>query len=244
MKHRIEQILVAVSYVVVLTFNYLAASGRLNGIDTAAISDRYATQLTPAGYAFAIWSLIYVGLGAYVVYQALPSNASRVPVSKTRFPFILSCAANSAWLVCWHFDLIPLSLLIMFILLAILAYLSYSVRNVSDAAHMFLLKAPFNLYFGWITVASIVNAAITLVYLGVSSSATWAPAAGAALIIAAAVIGTVLRFRLAAFWYPMAIAWGATGIAVKQSGNTPVVVAAAIAVIVLLFVALWGAVKD
>jgi len=244
MKYRIEQVFVVLSYLVVLAFNYLAATGKLNGIDTAAISDRYATQLTPAGYAFAIWSLIYVGLGAYVVHQAMPSNASGGPIAKTRIPFILSCAANAGWLLCWHYDLIPLSLVIMFALLAILAYLSNLVRHVTEAKQLFLLKAPFNLYFGWITVASIVNAAITLVYLGVSPSAGWAPAAGAALILAATALGMFIRFRLTAFWYPMAIAWGATGIAVKQSGNTPIVVAAAIAVIILLFVALWGAVKD
>lgn len=244
MKHRLEQLLVIISFVAVLCFNYLAATGSLNGISTAAISDRYATQLTPAGYAFTIWSLIYFGLAAYVVYQAFPKNLASGFAAKVRIPFILSCAANSAWLVAWHYDLIALSLVVMVILLVTLGYISVALTDISETSDLVLVKAPFNLYFGWVTVAAIVNTAIALVSAGVDSQASWAPAAGAALIIAATIVGTFVRFRLGAFWYPMAIAWGATAIAIKQSGNTPIVVAAAIAVIVLLFAALWGAVKD
>ncbi len=241
---RIKQLLVIAAFIVVAIFNYLAATGYLNGTDTAAISSRYPTELTPAGYAFSIWSLIYLGLAAFVVFQALPSKVSHPIASAVRIPFVISCAANSAWLVAWHYDLIPLSLLLMFCLLAILAIINIKVAGATTGPDLITVKAPFNLYFGWVTVAAVVNVTITLVAAGYETNAGWAPAAGSVLILIAAALGVFLRFRLNAFTYPLAIAWGTTAIAVKQSGNTPIVVSAAIALIVLLFGSLWGAVKD
>ena len=109
---------------------------------------------------------------------------------------------------------------------------------------MLFVRMPFNLYFGWVTVATILNATIVLVYLGYNASSGYGPALGAALVAVATVFGVFIRFRLNAFAYPLAIAWAVTAIAVKQSGNTPIVVAAAVSVVILLFVALWGAVRD
>lgn len=244
MNQKILQLASAVAFAVVLVFNFLAATGRINETDTGAISDRYPTQLTPAGYAFTIWSLIYLGLAAFAVYQVLPSNRDRGPLGRIRFLFLISCAANVGWLVSWHYDLIPLSLVFMLALLVSLLLISDASSKLSDTRDVLFVSAPFNLYFGWVTVAAIVNASIALVATGTEPMERTGSLLGAALILAAAAIGTFVRFRLNAFLYPIAIAWGVTAIAIKQSGNTPIVAAAAVAVIVLLFGALWGAVKD
>jgi hypothetical protein len=66
------------------------------------------------------------------------------------------------------------------------------------------------------------------------SSAT---AIGTALIIAAAAIALVERIVLGNFVFPLAIAWGLTAIAIKQSGNTPIVVAAAFGTVACLVTA-------
>jgi hypothetical protein len=44
--------------------------------------------------------------------------------------------------------------------------------------------------------------------------------------------------------YPLALAWGITAIAIKQSGNTLLVATCAFAMMTLLFFAFWGYVKD
>ncbi|MCO6510141.1 MAG: tryptophan-rich sensory protein [Aridibacter famidurans] len=244
MKDRLLQIASVAAFVSVLIFNYLAATGILNDTDTGAVSDRYPTQITPAGYAFSIWSLIYLGLLLFVVYQALPSNRSKEPLKSIRIPFIVNCAANCAWLAAWHYDLMALSVALMLTILATLALISIRVSASATNSLVLMVRAPFNLYFGWITVATIANITIFLVSAGIDPRSNWGSYAGAALILAASVIGVFVRFRLNAFAYAMAIAWGITAIAVKQSGNTPIVVAAAAGVVVLLFVALWGVVKD
>lgn len=244
MKDRLLQIASVAAFISVLIFNYLAATGILNDTDTGAISDRYPTQITPAGYAFSIWSLIYLGMLLFVIYQALPSSRTKQVFQQIRTLFIANCIANCAWLTAWHYDLMALSVALMLTILGTLAVISVRARACATTSEILLIRAPFNLYFGWITVATIANVTILLVSLGVEPQTAFGSYTGAALILVASAIGVFIRFRLNAFAYAMAIAWGITAIAVKQSGNTPVVVAAALGVVVLLFVALWGLVRD
>jgi len=49
----------------------LANALPLNGQTTGEISDRFQVYFVPAGYVFAIWFVIYLGLIAFAVYQAL-----------------------------------------------------------------------------------------------------------------------------------------------------------------------------
>ena len=243
MNEKIRQILVIVSTLGVIVVNFLAATGKVNDKTTGELSDKYFTQITPAGYAFSIWSLIYLGLIAFTIYQALPAQTDNRIFKKIRPVYIINALANCGWILAWHYELVPLSLLIMLILLGTLIYINLAVLNAETTAEIITTKVPFNIYLGWITLATILNAAITLVYFNVEFSPTLTSFAGACLILFAAVAGCFLRFKLAAAFYPLTLAWGITAIAVKQSGDTIVVVASAVAVIALLLAALAGYIK-
>lgn len=236
MNDRLKPILVIVATAGVIIFNYLAAAGYLGGIDTGAISDKYPTRITPAGYAFAIWSLIYLGLIAFSVYQALPRNAERFRSLRT--VYILSCAANCAWLYFWHAEAILVCLLVIFILLGALAVINVQLRKTETIGEFWLARMPFGIYFGWVTAATILNATIALVYLNVRVSDSATNFLGAGLILIAAALGVLIRFKLTNYFYPLAIAWALTAIAVKQSGQTLVVASAAVGVIACLLAAL------
>lgn len=245
MNEKVRQILVIVATAGVICVNYLAATGVVNGKTTGELSDKYMTQITPAGYAFgAIWSLIYLGLIAFSIYQALPANEDNRIFKRIRTIYIVNCLANCAWIYAWHYELIPLSILIMLVMLGTLAFINVVLIRADSTAEIVTAKVPFNIYFGWITVATILNATITLVYFGIQFPENTASILGAILILVATAIGVFLRFKISSFFYPIAIAWGLTGIAVKQSGDTIVVVASAIGVISLLIAALAGFVKD
>ena len=61
------------AFVLTIIVNGLAGSITLiGGKTTAGISNLYPTLITPAGYVFAIYGVIYILLGVFVVYQALP----------------------------------------------------------------------------------------------------------------------------------------------------------------------------
>ncbi len=66
----------------------------IGGKTTVQVSDAYPTLVTPAGYVFSIWSVIYVLLGFFVIAQALPRDSARVFREKIGWLFILSCVLN------------------------------------------------------------------------------------------------------------------------------------------------------
>lgn len=232
---RIKQILVVIATIGVIIFNWLAATGRL-GVSTSAVSDKYPTQITPAGYAFAIWSLIYLGLIAFSLYQALPKNIEKL--NNLRRVYILSCVANCAWLYFWHQEMVVICVAVIFLLLGTLAFINVKLKTTENVTDFWLVKFPFGLYFGWVTVATILNATIALVSLNFQTTSSIANILGAILILTATVLGVIIRFKLNNVFYSLAIAWALTAIAVKQSGQTLIVASAAIGVIVLLITTL------
>lgn len=233
---RIKQILVIVATFGVIFVNYLAAGGYINNKTPEVVSDKYPTLLTPSGYAFAIWSLIYFGLAAFSIYQALPKNAGRF--AKIRTVYILNCAANCAWIYLWHYEQILASLAVMFVLLGTLVFINVKLLTTESVTEYWLTRVPFNVYFGWITVATILNFTVSLVYLNVKTSDFTTSILASILIIATTLLGIIIRFKLVNVAYPITIAWALTAIAVKQSGQTTIVVCAAFCVIALLVSAL------
>lgn len=244
MNSRIFKILVPVATVAVLVVNYLATTGAINGRDPKFVSDAYPTGITPAGYAFTIWSIIYLGMIGFSVFQLLPSRDPEPKLGKVRLFYLLLSAANIGWIFSWHYDLIPLSMVMMIILLFSLLMINLELKSVGTTRSKLLARIPFSIYFGWVTVATLLNAAILLVYLGVSVAPGTASIAGALVIAFVTLIGSILRFKLKSMAYPITIAWGITAIAVKQSGDTIVVSTCAFAMMTLLFFAFWGYVKD
>jgi benzodiazapine receptor len=228
---RIRSILVLAATIGVIIFNWLAATGRL-GSDTGAISDKYPTMLTPAGYAFSIWSLIYLGIVAFSLYQLIPANLARF--RSVRSFYIFSCALNCAWLYFWHREQIAVCFAVILALAINLFVICYLLRDPESTADTWAAKAPFGIYFGWVTAATLVNFTILLKYWNVSLSPSTGTVLAVSLILLAAGLAVAVRWKLTNYFYPLAIAWALTAIAVKQSGQTAIVAAAAIGVVACL----------
>ncbi|MER2010564.1 MAG: tryptophan-rich sensory protein, partial [Psychrobacillus sp.] len=45
--------------ILTLGVNFLGGTGRINNLSQGDVSDMYNTLLTPAGFTFSIWSVIY-----------------------------------------------------------------------------------------------------------------------------------------------------------------------------------------
>ena len=221
-----------VAFVLTVLVNGLAGSTTiLGGKNTAQISDAYPTLITPAGYVFSIWGVIYVLLGVFVVFQALPSEKGKDYQKRISWLFVLSSLLNIAWLFLWQFEHLGLSVVLMFLLLAslIAIYLRLDIgKSAVSLREKLAFHAPFSVYLGWITIASIANVAVTLVSVnwdgfGIGQE-TWAILIIAvALLIALLVVAT--RRDVA---YGLVIIWALVGIAVNQSGNQNIVMIAEI----------------
>ena len=233
---RFRSYLVPLATIGTIAFNWLAATGRVNGTTPGEISDKYPTPITPAGYAFSIWSLIYLGMIAFSIYQTLPANATRF--KNIRSLYILTCALNCGWIYMWHSDQIAICLLLITLLAVCLFLINLNLKSTEGMGEYWFAKAPFGIYFGWVTAATLVNFAVLLVHWNVNISAgswTWI---GVGLILFATALGILIRMRLNNYLYPLAIAWALTAIGVKQSGQTLIVVATAIGTIACLIATL------
>jgi hypothetical protein len=213
-----------------IAFNWLAASGRIGGITPDVISDHHPIPLTPAPYVFTIWSLIYLGLIAFSILQVMPAYVARFRAIRSLY--IFSAALNCAWLYFWLTDQTVICLVILAALFAVLMTINAKLRTVETAAEYWLVKGPFGLYFGWVSVALFLNLAIVLSQFGLAAGTMYIIAI--VFVVIATGLGIAARVGLADYFYPLAVAWGLTAIAVKQSGNTAIVVTCAFAVIACL----------
>jgi hypothetical protein len=226
-----------VSFIFTVIVNSLAGSTTIiGGKNTAQISDSNPTLITPAGYVFSIWGVIYILLGIFVVFQALPSEKGKDYQKRIGFFFILSSLANIVWLFLWQNELLGFSVVLMFLLLASLVtiYIRLEIgKSLVSLRERLTVHLPFSVYLGWITIASIANVATTLV------SVNWngfgiAPETWATLIIISALLIALLviatRKDLA---YGLVIIWALVGIAVKQSGHQNIVMIAEISAIIV-----------
>ena len=236
---RVKQFLVIVATFAVISVNYLAGIGYINDKTPAEISDKFPSLLTPAGYAFAIWSLIYSGLIVFSIYQALPAQTANPRFQKIRTVYLLNCAANCAWIFLWHHERIWAALGVIFIILATLVFINVSLKNKDDAFETWTTRVPFGLYFGWVTVATVLNFTLALVSSGVSAPGSTAAILASVIIAATTILGIVIRLKLSTAAYAVAVAWALTAIAVKHGGETMLVVCAAFGVIALLVAAIF-----
>jgi benzodiazapine receptor len=231
------QSLNVLAFAVTVIVNALASSLALNGRTTAEVSDLYFTLVTPAGYVFSIWGVIYVLLLIFAVFQALPSQREKPFLQQISVLFILSSVFNVSWLFLWHYDQIVLSVALMFALLATLIaiYMRLGIGKTSATLkEKAFVHLPFSVYLGWITVASIANVASALVSIqwngfGLAND-TWAVLVIAvALLITLTVIAT--RKDVA---YSLVLVWALVGIAVNQSGYQNIVMAAEISALIII----------
>lgn len=235
MNDKLQPILVITATVGMIIFNFFAATGKLGGVATNVVSDNNPTFITPASYAFTIWSLIYLGCTAFSIYQALPSQLNRF--RRIRRAYIISCAANCAWLYFWSLEMVAVCLVVIVILLATLAFINSTLIKTETNGEYWFAKFPFGIYFGWVTAATVLNVAILVVSRGVKVADSTAMMIGAGLLLFTAALGVIIRIKLVNYFYPLALAWAITAIAIKQSGKTLIVAAAAVAVVACLIAA-------
>lgn len=240
-KDLLRQALVVIALVITIGLNGLANALPINGQTTGDVANRFPTFFTPAGYVFSIWGLIYVGLIAYAVFQALPGQRSNQKLRTIAPLFLLSSVANCAWLLLWHYNFITLSMVAMLLLLVTLIAI-YTQLDIggpkTSTSERWLVDAPFRVYLGWITVATIANATVVLYNLGWNGWGIDGPTWGALLVVVATVIGGAIVLKRGDWAYGSVLVWAFVGLFVKYS-DTPILslTAATMAgVVVLLMV--------
>jgi benzodiazapine receptor len=225
------------AFVFVIIINSLANGLPIGGQTTGEVSAKYPSLFTPAGFTFSIWGLIYLALAVFIIYQALPAQRSNDKLAGIGMLFKLNCLANAVWIFAWHYNQLWLSVLLMAGILGTLIQI-FRALGPGDS---WLVRFPFSLYTGWITVATIANISALQIDMGWDAAGltaiqwTWLK-----LAIAGAIGATVIG-NTRDIVYIGVIAWAAYGIYSKQ-GATPEVAGAAITLsLVAVLLALYTA---
>lgn len=246
-KNTVRQVLVLLAVVAMIAVNAAANAIPLNGQTTGEISDRFEVFFVPAGYVFSIWGLIYLGMLAYAAYQALPTQATNPDLGGIGNLFVLSSAANIAWIFLWHYEFFPLTLVAMLALLGVLIaiYQRLDIGRARVSSTMkWLVHVPFSIYLGWITVATIANVTSLLYFLewdgwGISPEA-WT----LIMLAAAVVIGAAVSVTKGDVAYAAVLIWAFAGIAVKHEDTAMVATAAWFAAAITAGLMLAGAFRS
>ena len=208
------------TYVLVVIVNALAGSTTLiGGKVTADISDANFTLVTPAGYVFSIWGVIYVLLGAFVIYQLLPANRTKYFQKQVSWLFIASNLLNVLWLFAWQYEQLVLSVLIMLLLLVslIMIYLRINDgREKGSLGEKLAVRLPFSVYLGWITIATIANISAMLVSINWDGFGIGPEIWAAVVILVALLIAVLMAMTRRDIAYELVIIWAFIGIAMNQ----------------------------
>lgn len=228
-------------YLGTIAVNVLAATLPPGGNSTGAISDKYHTSITPAGYAFSIWGLIYLLLAGFIVYQFRSPPASRKLLISISLPFIISCAANMTWLLLWHHLQIELSLAAMLVLLISLMVIYRRTAGLASptSGQRWLVQLPFSIYLGWISVATIVNVSIVLHKNGWDGFGLSDTAWAVIMLGIGALLAVLVSYPYRNWAYPLVFVWAYAAIAVEQQDSSRVYMTALILAALLLAYTVW-----
>jgi len=245
----IRQIAVWVSVIATIVVNGLANALPINNQMTGDIANQYKGEnlWLPAGYVFSIWGLIYLGLIAYAIYQSLPRQRENPRLRRIGWPFVISCLANIIWLLFFHYIQFPLSMVAMLALLAALIAIYLLLgRRGSDvpAGERWAVHLPFSIYLGWITVATVANAAHVFVHAGWKGE----PFSGLVWLIIMYLVALVLAALMALLRHDVAyllvLVWAFAGIAVNYSSMTGVLISSVVAALVVVVLAVLVAARS
>ncbi|MDT0620821.1 tryptophan-rich sensory protein [Croceitalea vernalis] len=207
-----------ISIILVIGINYIAQVLRLNDTTIGEVSGQYNSLFTPAGYAFSIWGLIYLGLLCYAIFQirrAFFSAKSSDFIAKTGYWFLLANVLNASWVVAFSYNYIGLSVLLMLgILFALIKIILNTNMERWDApiAIIAFVWWPICIYSGWIAVATIANVAIYLTKIGWNGSFLTPETGTIIMLITATILNLLMiwkrnmrEFALVGIWALIAI---------------------------------------
>lgn len=154
-------------YIINVFFTFFAPSiFNLKGPEE--LSDTYQTLVTPTGFIFSIWGVIFISQGIFTIVQLLEKYRSLEVVQQgVSYWYFVCCIAQSAWTVLFGIEQIFLSTVAMLIILYSLETIVMSQsKSTVGTAGFWLLKFPFEIHFAWICAASVLNVNVWFISIG------------------------------------------------------------------------------
>lgn len=210
-----------------------------------------ATLIAPAGPAFSIWSVIYLGLAAYTIWQLFPRNAASPRTRATGWLAAVSMVLNAVWLLVTQQGWIWISVVVILALAIVLGLIMRQLTQYAAGGRMeqLVVDGTFGLYLGWVTVATCANVTAAAEVSGAELAGPAAEFGALGVLALAAALGIVLAIVLRGRWaIAVAAAWGLSWIAVGRLTDEPrsilVAIGAVVAALVVLLATAWRRARD
>lgn len=212
------KIIVVITFLVMIVANLFGMMKPFGMKSIKEISASYPNLLTPVDRTFAIWGVIYLLLLGFVIYQLGIFGKNRHKNEKellhqARILFVATGLLNAAWITAWLSDYMALSVMIIWVMLIALQILGRTIRKeYLNGREKLFIRLPFSLYYGWITLAAILNTVTLLVSIqwnvwGLSDSVWFV-----LLMIIITGVGMHRTLKNKDITYCLALLWGLIGI--------------------------------
>jgi hypothetical protein len=221
-------ILNIVGLISMITINLMSTLGIIGGIKPDYISNKYFTILTPPGFSFSIWGIIYLLLILFIGYQiySIIKKENHI-ILKPGIWFFLSSVFNISWVFAWHYQMIEISFLCILLLLIslIMVYKGIGIGKLEVSwVEKLFMYVPFSIYLGWITVATLLNLLVLLTKLNFTLYLNYQDFWGlGGSILLLFITLSVLFFRNDTF-YALTIIWASSGALYSRLYDTRIVV--------------------
>ena len=232
------------SVILVIAVNYISQTFSFNNTTIGEISANYVNLFTPAGYAFAIWGVIFLGLLGYGIFQvrrAFFSQKASNFIEQTGYWFILANILNCCWVFAFVYNYTGLSVVIMFgILISLIKIILNTNMERWDApvATIAFVWWPICLYSGWISVATIANISAYLSKLewdgGLLSEQAWT----IIIITAATVINLLMIWKRNMREFALVGVWALIAIYIRHIDSYDAIAYCALTGAIILFMAI------
>ena len=237
MKDLARQLTVAISAVIAIIGSFIG-SGAAGGTPIQEASGgalgATATPIAPDVPAFSIWSIIYLGLVAYAVWQFLPKQKTAERHRRLGYWVAASLLLNAAWILSVQFNLLILSVPIIAALLVVLAraFILCLATVPSGTIDALVTDGTIGLYLGWVTIATAANVTALLVALGFTGWGLNPTGWAVAVVCVAGVVGVATAIAGKGRIAPaLSLAWGLAWLAVGRLAGELVSVPTGIAAI-------------
>lgn len=204
---RLLVLIAAIAMPVVAWFSNQGAFGP----DQAEISSRYPLLVQPAGYAFSIWSLIFLLDVVYALRQATGVRKRDRLLARIAPATALGFACTAVWMPVYSQEWLWLCVLLIFIALGTLLWTAWTAyRGNADL----WTRTALGLHAGWLSIAAILNLAQALLGEGVLPADNQLGWSFGLLVVAAGLAFAANAALRGAFSYALAAAWGFVGVTV------------------------------
>jgi len=223
--------------VATIVANYLGFRANTDTGDIANQTFNDANYFFPATYVFTtIWPVIYTGILAWAVYQALPSQRDN-PRFRAAAPWLMvNLILNGLWVWVFGREAFVSTLPIMAALVYTSAVIYGKLRIGQEKVGTWerALQVPITIYLAWLTVATVANIASALIAAGWNGFGISAEVWGLVMLL----VGAGLAFFLYRTFYrdvvfPLVYIYAYIGVIVRYSDRPLILAGAAIGALVL-----------